>query len=215
MRNISKIIITIFIFINSQANAQIFEKDYFSIFSKYKVTDKTKVQKIVNFCVDKLGKNNIKITRNNDGEVIISHKKEKEFLDCTYANILNVIKPTAAVNAYPKKKLKDFLLNNEITFDDGLGNGEVTYYFEDNGYIKLKEGKEIGTDGWRWSKLGQLRVFMNGEKTTWRFSKDLLALSIKKGTNKATPFFFEYENKNIAKKRRENLIAEKKLKKKE
>ena len=105
MRNLSKIIITILIFINSQANAQIFEKDYFSIFSKYKITDKTKVQKIVNFCVSKLGKNNIKITRNNDGEVIIRHKKEKEFLDCTYANILKVIKPTAAVNVYPKKKL--------------------------------------------------------------------------------------------------------------
>jgi hypothetical protein len=55
---------------------------------------------------------------------------------------------------------------------------------------------------------------MNGEKTTWRFSKDLLALTIKKGTNKATPFFFEYEDKNRAKKRRENLIAEKKAEEK-
>ena len=84
MRNLSKIIITILIFINSQANAQIFEKDYFSIFSKYKITDKTKVQKIVNFCVSKLGKNNIKITKNNDGEVIIRHKKENlcYFLFC-------------------------------------------------------------------------------------------------------------------------------------
>ena len=110
MRNLSKIIITILIFINSQANAQIFEKDYFSIFSKYKITDKTKVQKIVNFCVSKLGKNNIKITKNNDGEVIIRHKKEKEFLDCTYANILKVIKPIAAVNVYPKKKIKRFFI---------------------------------------------------------------------------------------------------------
>ena len=102
MRNLIKILIIIFI--SSEANAIISEKEYFSIFSKYNLKNKNTVQKIISQCVDKLGKNNIKIIRNSDGTKIIDHKKEKEFLDCTYSKVLKAIKPIAGVNVYPKKK---------------------------------------------------------------------------------------------------------------
>ena len=60
---------------------------------------------------------------------------------------------------------------------DGKGNGKVTYIFNNDGYEIFKDGKKIGNDGWRFSKTKQLRVFMDGEKTTWRISKNFLALS--------------------------------------
>ena len=110
MRNLLNIIIIILLFVSSQANAKISEKDYLSIFSKYKLKNQNTIQTIINQCVDKLGKNNIKIIRNNDGKKIIDHKKEKEFLDCTYAKILKVIRPIPGVNSYPKKKSTRFYI---------------------------------------------------------------------------------------------------------
>ena len=54
-----------------------------------------------------------------------------------------------------------------------------------------KKGKKVGNDGWRFSKLKQLRVFMDGEKTTWRISADKMAISIKRGKDKAKIYFLE------------------------
>ena len=209
MKKLFNLTLIFFVLLIVNSNAKISQKNYFAIFSKYDVKDRNTVQKIINKCVNKLGKNNIKVRTNNNGEKILEHKNEKEFLNCTYQNILQIIKPIPAVNSLNKKQLKNFILNNEITFDDGLGDGKMTYIFSENGYIKYKNGKEIGRDGWRWSKLNQLRVFMNGEKTTWRVSKELFALSIKRKTSKSVPFFLEYEDKVKAKERREKLIAQK------
>ncbi len=189
MKKLFNLTLIFFVLLIVNSNAKISQKNYFAIFSKYDVKDRNTVQKIINKCVNKLGKNNIKVRTNNNGEKILEHKNEKEFLNCTYQNILQIIKPIPAVNSLNKKQLKNFILNNEITFDDGLGDGKMTYIFSENGYIKYKNGKEIGRDGWRWSKLNQLRVFMNGEKTTWRVSKELFALSIKRKTSKSVPFF--------------------------
>ncbi len=195
-----------FIFITTIAEAKISQKKYFSIFQKYNVSDNNTVQGIINTCVDKFGKNNIKIETNNSGEKIINHKNEKEFLNCTYQNILKVIRPIQGINTLKQKQLEKFLLENEIYIN--FGKGKETYIFKPDGYEKFKDGKKIGNDGWRWSKLKQLRVFMDGEKTTWRVSGDKMALSIKKGKDKPQYYFLEYKDKKKAEEDRK--IAKKK-----
>ena len=206
MRNKIFYFTVIFIFITSIAEAKISQKKYFSIFQKYNVNDNNTVQRIINVCVDKFGKNNIKIETNSSGEKILNHKNEKEFLDCTYQNILQVIKPIQGINSLKQKELEKFLLDNEIYIN--FGKGKETYIFKSDGYEKFQDGKKIGGDGWRWSKLKQLRVFMDGEKTTWRVSNDKMALSIKKGKDKPQYYFLEYKDKKIAEEDRK--IAKKK-----
>ena len=51
---------------------------------------------------------------------------------------------------------------------------------------------------------------MDGKKTTWRISKNFLALSIKKGSSKAVPYFLEWEDKEIAKKKKRKFNSCKK-----
>ncbi|MFL2886813.1 MAG: hypothetical protein ACJZ4H_02255, partial [Candidatus Pelagibacter sp.] len=200
---------------NSKYGAQISQKDYFSIFNKYGIKNRDSVQNIINKCINKFGKENIRVTTNSKGEKIVNHYKLDSFLNCTYENILQKIKPIAAVNSLKSKKLEEFILNNELIFNDGKGNGKVTYIFNNDGYEIFKDGKKIGNDGWRFSKTKQLRVFMDGEKTTWRISKNFLALSIKNKSKKTVPYFLEWENKEVANKRREKLIAEEKRKEEE
>ena len=181
-----KIIFTAFVFILSisVSNAKISQKNYFSIFQKYNVKDRNTVQKIINICVNKFGKNNLKVIENNNGEKILDHKNEKGFLDCTYSNILNQIKPTQGINSLKKEDLKELILENELYID--FGKGKVTYIFNNDGYEIFQNGKKIGNDGWRWTKLNQLRVFMDGKKATWRVSRDKMALAIKKNRRKKT-----------------------------
>ena len=206
MKNKIFYITVAFIFITTIAEAKISQKKYFSIFQKYNVSDNNTVQGIINTCVDKFGKNNIKIETNSSGEKIINHKNEKEFLNCTYQNILQVIRPIQGINTLKQKELEKFLLENEIYIN--FGKGKETYIFKPDGYEKFKDGKKIGNDGWRWSKLKQLRVFMDGEKTTWRVSGDKMALSIKKGKDKPQYYFLEYKDKKKAEEDRK--IAKKK-----
>ena len=95
----------LFFLISLNVSAKITKKDYFSIFSKYQVTEKKKVQQVVNDCINKFGREKLKIIKTNDGD-ILEHKNEKEFLDCTYSKILNIIKPKPipGLNSNPKKK---------------------------------------------------------------------------------------------------------------
>ena len=206
-------LITLIIFFSTNSNSEILQKDYISIFEKYKIKNRDVAQNIINKCINKFGRNNLKVITNEKGQKVLDHKNEKGFLDCTYENILIKIKPIPSVNSLQYEKIEEFILNNELTFDDGSGNGKVTYVFNDNGYEKFKDGKKLGSDGWRFSKLKQLRVFMDGEKTTWRISNNYLALSIKKGNNKSVPYFLEYESKTDAKIRRKKL-ADKKIEEK-
>ena len=162
--------------------------------------------------MDKFGRNNFKFTGEGMSGVLKSDF-EKQFLTCTNNQILNKIKPVSGITTLPKKKAEEFILNNEITFDDNSGKGKLTYVFEENGYTVFKNEKKIDANGWKWNNIGQLRVIMDGEKTTWRIAKSLQALSIKyKGTEQTPiPYFFEWESKSNANARR---IAEKKEKKK-
>ena len=66
------------------SNAKILEKDYVAIFTKYKVNNRDVVQRIINKCMketgrDSLGRENLTITTNNNGEKVIDHKNEKAF----------------------------------------------------------------------------------------------------------------------------------------
>ena len=137
---------------NSKYGTQISQKDYLSIFIKYGIKNRDIVQNIINKCINELGKKNIKITTDNKGEKIINHYNKEGFLNCTYENILQKIKPIAAINSLKSKNLEEFILNNELTFNDGKGNGKVTYIFNKEGYEIFKDGKKIGNDGWRFSK---------------------------------------------------------------
>ncbi len=191
------------------SKAKILEKDYIAIFTKYKIDKRDVAQKIINKCIketgrDSLGRENLTITTNNNGEKVLDHKNEKAFLSCTYTGILKVIKPKAG-NSLKKNAVEDLLLNNEISISvDGFRGASRRFVFEEKGYTRYDSLSTLGTtNGWRWSKTGQLRVFMDGKKTTWRISKDLNALSIKYSKDKTINYFLSYEKKLFAKKRRE------------
>ena len=112
MRNIFFLFLTTLILFLNVAEAKISQKDYFKIFQKYNVRDNNTVQSIIDTCVDKFGKNNLKIEQNSSGQKIINHKKEKEFIECTYQNILKVIRPIQGINSLKQKEVEKFLLEN-------------------------------------------------------------------------------------------------------
>ena len=189
-------------------------KDYQNIFLKYNLSDDYNFNNISSICLEKHKDNNTKIYRNDKNEEILEINDEQGFLGCTYAEILEIIKPIPVVNSLQQKPLEKFIIENEITITKGLNQEKFTFVFNDKEYIQYKNNEEILRDGWRWGKIGKpLRVFMNGEKTTWKVSVDQMALTIKVGKEKAVPYFLTFENKQEAKNRRineANRIAEEK-----
>ena len=71
---------------NSNSN-QLLERDYLSIFNKYKVNNSI-ARNIINKCVEKFGRENLKMTKNNNGENVINHSNMNGFLNCTNKNVL-------------------------------------------------------------------------------------------------------------------------------
>ena len=67
-----------------------------------------------------------------------------------------------------KNQTADFLNNYAITLKDERTDGEVTYIFDSENYKRYKDGKVISEDGWRFSKLGALRLFNGDVKLTWK-----------------------------------------------
>ena len=67
-----------------------------------------------------------------------------------------------------KNQTAEFLNNYAITLKDERTDGEVTYIFSRESYKRYKDGKVISEDGWRYSKLGALRVFNGDIKLTWK-----------------------------------------------
>ena len=186
-------------------------KNYQNIFLKYNLSDEYNFNNISSICLEKHKDKNTRVYKNDKNEEILEINDEQGFLGCTYAEILEVIKPIPVVNSLQQKPLEKFILENEITITKGLNQEKFTFVFNDKEYIQYKNNKEILKDSWRWGKIGKpLRVFMNGEKTTWKVSVDQMALTIKVGKEKAVPYFLTYENKKIAQKKREDLIAKQK-----
>ncbi len=67
-----------------------------------------------------------------------------------------------------KNQTAEFLNNYAITLKDERTDGEVTYIFDSENYKRYKDGKIISEDGWRFSKLGALRLFNGDVKLTWK-----------------------------------------------
>ena len=67
-----------------------------------------------------------------------------------------------------KSQTAEFLNNYAITLKDERTDGEVTYIFDSESYKRYKDGKVISEDGWRFSKLGALRLFNGDVKLTWK-----------------------------------------------
>ena len=63
MKKLFNLTLIFFVLLIVNSNAKISQKNYFAIFSKYDVKDRNTVQKIINKCVNKLGKNNIKVRK--------------------------------------------------------------------------------------------------------------------------------------------------------
>ena len=67
-----------------------------------------------------------------------------------------------------KNQTAEFLNNYVITLKDERTDGEVTYIFDTESYKRYKNGNVISEDGWRFSKLGALRLFNGDIKLTWK-----------------------------------------------
>ena len=67
-----------------------------------------------------------------------------------------------------KSQTAEFLNNYAITLKDERTDGEVTYVFDKESYKRYKDGNIISEDGWRFSKLGALRLFNGDVKLTWK-----------------------------------------------
>jgi len=58
-----------------------------------------------------------------------------------------------------KNETAQFINDYAITLQDERRDGVVTYIFDQDSYKRYKNGKVISEDGWRFSKLGALRLF--------------------------------------------------------
>ena len=67
-----------------------------------------------------------------------------------------------------KKETISFLKEYAIILEDERSDGEVTYVFDDENYIRYKGIEVISTDAWRFSKLGAMRLFNKDIKLTWK-----------------------------------------------
>ena len=211
MKKYLLIILISFLSTNNFAKAKIYVNEYYDIFKKYNLSDEYNFQNISSICLEQHKTNNTKIYKNDKGQEILELENEKGFLNCTYNEILEIIKPIPMVNSLQQKQLEKFITENEITIFRGPDKEKATFVFDNDHYVKFVDNKETGRDGWRWGKIGKpLRVFINGKKSTWKVSADRMALTIKIGKEKAIPFFISYENKKVAQSKREELIAKKK-----
>jgi len=122
------------------------------------------------------------------------------------------VKSSAGLNKSDSEK---FIIENEIVFDDKRGQGVVTYVFTKDNYKRILNGKELSQGGWRFSKTGALRVFYGNDKLTWKIYSDKKRINISKGFgDKGSTFSIKYMNKELAEKKRNELIAKKKLEEK-
>ena len=94
MKNLLITFIIFLIFFSTKSSSEILQKDYLAIFDKYKIKNRDVAQNIINICINKFGRDKIKVITNDKGQKVLDHKNEKGFLDCTYEKILIKIKTT-------------------------------------------------------------------------------------------------------------------------
>ena len=98
-----------------------------------------------------------------------------------------------------KNQTAEFINNYAITLKDERTDGEVTYIFDSESYKRYKDGKVISEDGWRFSKLGALRLFNGDIKLTWKIKigKENLMVIKKKFQTIGKEYPFKYKQKKL------------------
>tara|TARA_Y100000768_G_scaffold383924_1_gene366947 strand:- start:1424 stop:2788 length:1365 start_codon:yes stop_codon:yes gene_type:complete len=81
--------------------------------------------------------------------------------------VKNLLK-TITGKSLNKEQTQKFLSEYVIIIEDERGDGLVTYLFDDRNYIRYKNYEQISTGAWRFTKTGQLRVFNQDVKLTWK-----------------------------------------------
>ena len=98
-----------------------------------------------------------------------------------------------------KNQTAEFLNNYAITLKDERTDGEVTYIFDSESYKRYKDGNIISEDGWRFTKLGALRIFNGDVKLTWKIKigKDNLIVIKTKFQPIGKEYPFNYKLKKL------------------
>ena len=98
-----------------------------------------------------------------------------------------------------KNQTAEFLNNYAITLKDERTDGEVTYIFDSESYKRYKDGNIISEDGWRFTKLGALRLFNGDVKLTWKIKigKDNLIVIKTKFQPIGKEYPFNYKLKKL------------------
>ena len=68
------IALVIIIIFSSKVNSEILQKDYVAIFQKYQIKNRDVAQNIINKCINKLGRSNLKVITNAKGQKVLDHK---------------------------------------------------------------------------------------------------------------------------------------------
>jgi hypothetical protein len=98
-----------------------------------------------------------------------------------------------------KNQTAEFLNNYAITLKDERTDGEVTYIFDSESYKRYRDGNIISEDGWRFTKLGALRLFNGDVKLTWKIKigKDNLIVIKTKFQPIGKEYPFNYKLKKL------------------
>ncbi|MDA9720539.1 hypothetical protein N9U51_00165 [Candidatus Pelagibacter sp.] len=122
----------------------------------------------------------------------------KEKIDQTIDKTTDFLK-SITKRSLNKSETSEFLNNYAITLEDERNQGLVTYIFNKQNYKRYKDGKVISEDGWRFTKLGKLRVFSGDIKLTWKFKLDkqnVIVIKTKfQPIGKEYPFTYQFKEK--------------------
>ena len=102
-----------------------------------------------------------------------------------------------------KNQSAEFLNNYAITLQDERKDGEVTYIFDSESYKRYKNGKIISEDGWRFTKLGSLRLFSGDIKLTWKIKigkeNNIVIKTKYQPIGKEYPFTYQFKEQFFSK----------------
>ena len=78
MMRLLTLILSLLISSTLSVSAKISKEDYIKIFTNYNITERIKIQPVINECINRFGKENLKIIKTDKGDVL-DHKNEKAF----------------------------------------------------------------------------------------------------------------------------------------
>lgn len=96
-----------------------------------------------------------------------------------------------------KEQTINFLMKYVIILNDEIGDGIVTYYFDDKIYTRYKNLEIISQDKWKISSSGKLSIYYSNSKNSWRIqpSKENTINIKKPRTTIGKLYFFSYADK--------------------